>query len=131
MQHTKTYDLNLIETSDTFSPAPLNENMEKLEAAITAGADAEAQARTDAVAALDARVTTLEGHHVAAGTFTNSGSDQIIELGFYPLLVIIQPGYNVPTLVTRAGSPQITLVANGFRASGNLYTSTYSYFAIC
>ena len=36
MQQTKNYKLNLIETSDTFSPAPLNENAEKTEAALAA-----------------------------------------------------------------------------------------------
>ena len=42
MQQTQTYKLNLIETSDTFSPAPLNENMEKVEAGISAEAAARA-----------------------------------------------------------------------------------------
>jgi len=40
MQQTKTYKLNLIETSDTFSPDPLNENTEKLEAEVSAEAAA-------------------------------------------------------------------------------------------
>ena len=40
MQQTPTYKLNLIETSDLFSPNPLNENAQKLEAALAAKADA-------------------------------------------------------------------------------------------
>ena len=34
MQHTDKYKLNLIENSDAFSPDALNENMQKLEAAL-------------------------------------------------------------------------------------------------
>ena len=40
MQFTNQYKLNLIETTDTFSSAPLNENMEKVEAAFLAQTDA-------------------------------------------------------------------------------------------
>ena len=64
MQQTKTYKLNLIETSDTFSPDPLNENTEKLEAEVSA----EAAARQSSDAALEARVTVLEARRFVAGT---------------------------------------------------------------
>lgn len=48
MQQTGTYKLNLIETSDTFSPNPLNENTEKLEKALSEGLASETSARTAA-----------------------------------------------------------------------------------
>lgn len=58
MQQTSKYKLNLIETSDRFSPDPLNENAEKLETQLaaetqarTAADTAEARARADADAA--------------------------------------------------------------------------------
>ena len=58
MQQTNQYKLNLIEKTDTFSPDPLNENAEKVEAQLaaetlarTAADTAETQARTAADAA--------------------------------------------------------------------------------
>lgn len=58
MQQTNRYKLNLIDKADTFSPDPLNENTEKLEAQLAAEAQAraaadsaETKARADAVAA--------------------------------------------------------------------------------
>ena len=58
MQQTNQYKLNLIEKTDTFSPDPLNENTEKVEAQLaaetlarTAADTAETQARTAADAA--------------------------------------------------------------------------------
>lgn len=67
MQQTDKYKLNLTETSDTFSPEALNENMGK-EVALAGGLEAEnaarqtagaaeAQARTEADADLDQRIT--------------------------------------------------------------------------
>lgn len=43
MQQTEKLKLNLIEGGDTVSPEPINENMELLEAAVTAAADMAAQ----------------------------------------------------------------------------------------
>ncbi len=66
MQQTQTYKLNLVEGEDPFSPLPLNENAEKLEAAISA-------ARADAAAgdaALDQRVTVLEAKLMVVGSYT-------------------------------------------------------------
>ena len=39
MQHTNQYQFNLIESGDTFSPQPLNENAEKMEQALAEHAD--------------------------------------------------------------------------------------------
>ena len=53
MQQTTTYKLNLIETSDAFSPEPLNQNTRKVETALADGAAAlaeETAARQKAVA---------------------------------------------------------------------------------
>ena len=136
MQHTQTYSLNLIETSDTFSPAPINENTQKLEDIITAGTSAEAQARADAVTALDARVTALEAHKVAAGTFVGTGDSaiQTINLGFTPIAVIAQPMANYPYLSVQARAVGVTSVDGGFQVTGNYLNSkgsTCSFFAIC
>ena len=53
MQHTDKYNFNLIETSDTFSPEPLNKNTEAIEAQLAAvrGEFAAADAALDAAKA--------------------------------------------------------------------------------
>lgn len=74
MQQTQTYKLNKPETTDVFTPAPLNENADKLEGALTA---------------LDGRVTTLEAHRAVVGGFEGNGTTQTIELGFTPIFVLV------------------------------------------
>ncbi|MBD5118969.1 MAG: hypothetical protein HDT37_07660 [Clostridiales bacterium] len=102
MQQTEMYQLNLIETSDTFSPAPLNENMEKVEAKFAAldGADA----------ALGRRITTLEGLKVVAGSYTGIGGQSTvrstIQVGFRPRAVILQQA-------TASGDCYIATAAGG------------------
>ena len=85
MQHTETYNLNLIETSDTFSPDPLNQNAQLLEGAV----EAEAAARTAADSALSQRVTVLEARRLVAGVFAGNGTSQVIQLGFTPRAVLV------------------------------------------
>lgn len=90
MQQTLNLKLNLIETSDPLSPAPLNENMDKLEAALDA-VRAEAAAGD---AALDSRITMLEAKHMVVGSYVGTGTasnhSQTIEIGFTPLMVLIK-----------------------------------------
>ena len=71
MQHTDKYKLDLIEKTDAFSPDPLNQNMEKVEAVLST---------------LDGRVTVLEARKFATGTRTG----QDIQLGFTPAVVFLQ-----------------------------------------
>ena len=109
MQQTKTYNLKLIETSDTFSPEALNANAEALEthlARLDAADAAEQAARASADAAETARVdaqlarvnAALERLDAAAATipkFTcgtyggNSTSGRKIELPFTPRMVYV------------------------------------------
>ena len=129
MQQTQTYKLNLIETSDTFSPAPLNENMEKVEAGISA----EAAARQSGDAALAQRVTMLELHKIAVGTYKGTGSEVTVNLGFAPELLMVQPGINVPTFAIKPGTAHYQLTENGFQTSSAVSntSTTYTYFAVC
>ena len=193
MQQTETYQLNLIETSDTFSPAPLNENAQKLEAALTAArteaaagiaagdaaeaqarvnadaaeaqarvnadaaeaqtrasADAaEAQTRAAADAALGQRVTALELHKFAAGTYVGNGQKngdaQFISLGFTPAVVITDnmSSYHPRTCLCTPdlSSSVMEIVTGGFMAkckgpemsddSLNTAGKRYRYAAIC
>ena len=111
MQQTETYKLNLIETSDTFSPDPLNENAQKLEAAL----NDETDARQTAADALDLRVTRLEGRKIAAGLFIGTGAIQRIDVGFRPTLVIAQqPGLTGDCFVATPAGGFATLTDTGF-----------------
>ena len=91
MQHTEKYRFDLIERDDVFSPDALNENMEKVEAALdTVRAEAKA-----GDGALDTRLAVLEARKIVVGTYTGTGGTQQIQLGFKPRLVILMaiPGY--------------------------------------
>ena len=131
MQQTKTYKLNLMETSDTFSPDPLNQNTQMIEDALSA----ETVRRTAGDTALDSRVTVLEGHKVAVGSYTGAGELQTIQLGFRPRAVIIQQVKLTGDcfLATSAGGCA-TMAATGFTltTSGhpNSLGAQYSYVAI-
>lgn len=129
MQQTETYKLNLIETSDPFSPNPLNENARKTDAAITA----ETQARAAADAALDQRVTVLEGHKVRmiAGTYVGDGEvARTIETGVTPkFLILNRDGGKSPWIMVEnpyltSGVKSIEFVEGGFR----VYTAQYDTF---
>ena len=84
MQQTSKYKLNKPGTDDVISPVPLNENMDKLEGALTAleGSDA----------ALSQRITVLEAGQlrIAAGSYVGDGSaSKTIDLGFTPKVVYL------------------------------------------
>lgn len=91
MQHTDKYKLNLIETSDAFSPDALNENTRKVEDVLAAQAAAEAAARETADGALDQRLTVLEGRRLVVGAYTGNGdkNGMHVELGFTPAAVLL------------------------------------------
>ena len=107
MQQTEKYQLNLIETSDAFSPAALNQNTQKVEAALAAKADtAETGQQLAALAAantaLDGRVTVLEAHKMVVGSYTGNGipDGQTIDLGFTPAAVLVGKSGNSLYLLT-------------------------------
>ena len=66
MQQTSKYQFNLVEGSDDFSPTPLNQNMEKVEA-LLADLGAEAAEKGFVI-----------------GSYTGNGGTQSIDLGFKP-----------------------------------------------
>jgi len=95
MQHTISLNLNLIEKDDTFSPDPLNENAEWSENAgyltgVAVRAEAHARdALAERVTALNQRVTVLEAKKIVAGTYSGTGKEQTISLGFTPFAAMI------------------------------------------
>ena len=86
MQHTDKYQLNLIETSDTFSPEALNENAQKLEAALEA---VRAEAATGD-AALDQRLQVFEAHRLVIG---GAKEGEKVYLDFTPKVLYVA-GFN-------------------------------------
>ena len=131
MQQTETYKLNLIETSDTFSPDPLNENTQKLEAALSALGGGST--------ALDSRITVLEGHKIAIGTYKGSGTvSQTIQVGFTPLVVFAMGENNNPEMATEIFPCRydvLTIIDGGFVACNsatfmNYSGKSYTYLAI-
>ena len=139
MQQTETYQLNLIETSDTFSPDPLNQNTRKIEEALSA----ETSQRTAADTVLDHRIATLEGHKFVVGSYTGSSSThgvfQAINLGFKPQLVYVycsRLGYGLATQAYPYHVDGIVITENGFKvscnstSSMNCYQDLFVYFAI-
>lgn len=82
MQQTQKYKLNLIESSDPFSPEGLNANTQKIE-------DVLMEKMEGPMVGLDQRVTALEGHRLAVGFFSGSMDRQFIEVGFRPKVVLV------------------------------------------
>lgn len=134
MQQTNKYKLNLIEKDDTFSPDPLNDNMEKVEralereAAARQAADAaEAQARADADAALDRRIQTIEAHKIVFGSAGNGSTTA--NLGFTPLLLYVT-GMNGAIWIHKDYHPYsgLYIVEGGFHHDGAYASCGYVAF---
>lgn len=142
MQHTETYNLNLIETSDTFSPDPLNQNAQALEDALSDETDA----READVADLDARLKVFEAKHIKCGIYTaprTDNSPMTISLGFTPKAVLVMDGsgnrfgalYNGHPF---GADPYAEIVSGGFRlrrtgsSSGGISSTggTFVYLAL-
>lgn len=98
MQHTSKYQFKLIEGTDDFSPAPLNQNAQKTET-LLAGMEEDLAALEDSVDSQLAAVTAALGTggsnaRVTYGSYTGTGtygSDNPITLNcpFKPLAVVI------------------------------------------
>lgn len=123
MQQTENLKLNLIETGDPISPAPINENAEKLEAALMAlnGADA----------ALDARVTLLEAKKIYFGTYTGDGvygkGDQTIDLGYSPLALIVYGHSNTRIAFRDRSTDILEITETGFVAKNGSNGACLNY----
>lgn len=132
MQQTQKYDLNLIELDDPFSPEPINQNTQKLVAKLSAldGADA----------ALGERVTVLEGHKLAVGTYTGNGATaaRTIHLGFKPSALLLQSRNSTVCMVTPSlsyGSNDLVITEDGFSVKNDNFRANsanlvYIYLAV-
>lgn len=133
MQQTETYKLNLIETSDTFSPDPLNQNTQKIEEVMSA----ETAQRAAGDEALSSRVTALELHKIAYGTYTGNNTNRTFQVGFTPQAVLIMCERNGLCGLAYTGQPSktpaISIITGGFSvlssASVNSTSLEYQYMA--
>lgn len=136
MQHTKNHKFNLIETTDTFSPEPLNQNMETLEQALgeLAGRNDAGDAQT---AALAKRITSLEGHHFSIGTFKGETGEYTVYLGFTPKCIILGDGTNTIVVIegttTNIGSSKVAELRGNalyiYGSSSAYHTGVHPYIA--
>ena len=86
MKQTSNYQFNLIESSDTFSPSPLNDNMLKTEEALV---DLDANCRESLAAAMAAIGSGGSTARIAFGSWTGNGaSGRTLTFDFKPVLVI-------------------------------------------
>lgn len=89
MKQTDQYQFNLVEAGDTFSPDPLNENMEKVEAAFTGTKTMVAQLAAEIMTAVGRGGHTARisfGSYVGTGSH-GAGSPNFLTFDFKPLLV--------------------------------------------
>lgn len=134
MQQTENLKLNLIETGDPISPVPLNENMDKIEAALRTKTGA---AET---AVLTQRVVELEKLHFACGAYTGDGANnRLISLGFAPDIVIVNGGVSKQTTLVKgavSSGSSVVLTEDGFLHIDGSYGSynqssyVYTYLAL-
>ena len=149
MQHTSKYQFKLIEGTDSFSPGPLNDNMEKVEEQF--------EAVEEDLANLAAAVGTHgETARIAFGSYVGTGTygadnPNSLTFGFAPAVVVLTAAtsnYQDPTLLLRPmptlpgpdGSIaiQMTWGENGLSwyagnsaiSQGNADGTTYYYVAI-
>lgn len=146
MQQTTQYQLNLIETDDAFSPNPLNDNTQKLEAALQAAEAAQAaetQARRESDSALAQRIAHIESFKMVSGAYQGNNKERVFDLGFRPQLVLISSEATSGVLTRSAGevigNTHVVvgaIVSNGFkvfaheRAKFNNENNYYHYFAM-
>lgn len=81
MQYTNQYQFNLIESGDTFSAAPLNENAEKMEEALET-------LNQSIEAAKSAGLQVATGSYTGTGTYGSSNKNTLT-FSFRPMVVIV------------------------------------------
>ena len=114
MKQTEKYKFNLIETSDTFSPAPLNENAENTETQLAALEGVDAAAAT-AINALNADVhpgapgqiaRIATGYYTGKYTIERNGVTTL-QFDFIPMLIFVfstKPGNTDTSLILMRSS---------------------------
>lgn len=98
MQQTSKYQFNLVDTTDDFSPTPLNQNAQKTEAALVAMEESltgQIEEMEGSLASLAANVGTAgKTARIAWGSYTGTGTygqdtPTVFACDFKPMLVIV------------------------------------------
>ena len=118
MQHTNQYQFNLIESGDTFSPQPLNENMESLD---------------ETLSMLNSTVDDLSQSHlkIAVGSYVGTGKNGAstpnrLTFPFAPKIVIIvadAQGCIYGGTIFLYGQTQSGNMSNSVNNNGSAYVS--------
>lgn len=127
MQQTKTNKFNLIEPSDAFLPAALNENMQKVETALANTQKQLSQQITSAEKQLDQRVAALEVHKLVIGT--DKGSNRgIVNLGFTPKVVLLYGSHGVYFTIEGYKMGDVRIQEGGFNYQITFAPCIYAAF---
>ena len=133
MQQTEKYQFKLIEATDTFSPASLNENVRQMESVIDTLSE-QTQSALTALSAKDAELmdainscgnaTLVHGTYVGAGTYGDSAPTSLT-FDFTPRLVVViaAGGY---TLFGIYGNNTVSAF-QGPRMSGGYGSESYAW----
>lgn len=139
MQQTKKYKLNLIEPSDPFLPDGLNANTQRIE-------DVLIDRMEGSLDAMDARVTLLEAHKMAFGSYNGTWTPtypyenltQFISIGFIPRFVMVWYPTGATSNVLIAYLPEmgssyggIQSAEDGFYVGGGANTNPHQFLAFC
>ena len=90
MQQTTQYQFNLLESSDPVSVTPMNENMEKTEAALLAAQEKAENDLAEQVSSLTKAIAARGNCFLEVGTYEgNSTANHTITLGYKPKLLIL------------------------------------------
>lgn len=90
MQQTSKYQFNLVDTTDDFSPTPLNQNMEKVEEALSGISTDLEDGLSEVTSAMGSGGNTARiscGSYVGTGTY-GAGNPNTLTFDFRPLLLI-------------------------------------------
>ncbi len=127
MQQTETYKLNLIETSDPFSPQALNENTQKLEEVVH-----------EKLEDMDERIKVFEAKKVVYGTYHNTDStlkSYTVEVGFRPKIVLLahtRSGFSMSMVNDKENGEYSTfkLTDTGFWVASSYIVGPATFIAI-
>lgn len=127
MQQTETYKLNLIETSDPFSPQALNENTQKLEEVVH-----------EKLEDMDRRIQVFEAKKFVYGNYYNPNykeSTYEVKVGFPPKIVFIAHIISSYTMAMatdaeRGEYSSLKLTDTGFIVSGSHMIGPINFIAL-
>ena len=127
MQQTTKYQFNLVDSTDDFSPTPLNQNMEKVEEELEGLEEAlasEVETVMDNLGTIGHNLRIQTGSYVGTGTYGQS-NPKSLTFDLYPVVVMIAAatdGHAIPPCILMRGIP-ISIFSAGSLGSDALYVT--------